>query len=334
MILSVTSTQANARSIEACRFEGKVVACEDVLYEGPLYRDQSPVEMARKRASYFAQCGMDAARALSDRYAERIAVLSEFNKYDTLVLWFSQNLYNQLLLLQMLHWVERQDTGRLEISLASPEMLPVTKNAQSFDILSVDQMTSLYSRRLEVSIHQLQIASRVWEAICSDDPREVLEFSSSDMKALPFLSEAVSRLLQQFPAKSNGLSRSERQILEIMSTGESDPSRIYMRTQRKEDYPFMNQVMFWLTISRLVQCDEPAIELKEERRQEKMKDGFVREVSETCLILTDVGRDLLKNKLDWIQLNGIDRWVGGVHINAGNIWRWDSKNRVIARTYV
>lgn len=334
MILSVTSTVANARSIEACGFNGTVVASEDVLYEGPLHSDLDPVAMARERARYFSSCGMNAVQSLADNYSRRISRLNDFPHYQSLVLWFSQNLYNQLLQLQMLHWLERQDTGRLEIALASPGMLPVSKNVQSFDVLNSDQILSLYNRRTEVSILQLQMASTIWEAICSDDPRDLLSFTNADLGALPHLSNAILRLLQQFPAKSNGLSRSERQILEIMTTGESEPSRIFMRTQRKEDFPFMNQMMFWLTASRLIQADQPAIELEERTRTEKMPDGFRREISETHFILTELGREVLKNNADWVQLNGIDRWVGGVHLNAGNIWRWEGSHRNIARTYV
>jgi hypothetical protein len=333
-ILSITSTQANAQAIRDAGLSGDIIACEDVLYEGPLQLGLSPEKMATKRADYFAACGMEGAKALSERYAQRLQQLAQYDQHHQLVLWFSQNLYNQLLLVQLLHWIEGQDTGLLEISLASPDQLPASRNIQSFDVLNSDQVESLYKRRLEISINQLDVAKHVWEAICNHDPRDLALFSKPDMASLPFLPLAVERLLQQFPAKANGLSRSERQILEILTTNESDPSKVFMRVQRKEEYPFMNHVMFWLTVSRLIQADHPAIKLEERYCEERVEPGITREVSTSHILLTETGRKILRNEQDWIQLNGIDRWVGGVHLNSGNIWRWDNSRHVISRTYV
>lgn len=313
---------------------GEVVVCEDVLYEGPLVSGMSPQQLAHKRADYFASIGMDAVKQLSSSYVQRFQQLGTFAKHQQLVLWYSQNLYNQLLLVQLLHWLEGQDTGRLEISLCTPDRLPVTRNIQSFELLSADQMESLYKRRLEVSINQLNIARAVWEAICSDDPRDIALFSRPDLASLPYLPDAVARLIQQFPAKANGLSLAEKQILEILYTGETEPLKVYTRVQRKEDFPFMNQMMFWLTVTRLLQAEHPAIELKEEYHEERVEPGVKRQVSTTHLLITDLGKRLLRNEDDWIQLNGIDRWIGGVHLNNGNIWRWDNSHRNLAKTYV
>ncbi|MDH5219384.1 MAG: DUF1835 domain-containing protein [Gammaproteobacteria bacterium] len=333
-ILSITSNQANARAIQAAGPEVEVVACEDVLYEGPLQLGLSPEDLAKKRAMYFSACGMEGAKALSERYSQRFGILSGYHQHEQIVLWFSQNLYNQLLLIQLLHWIESQNTGRIEISLASPDRLPVSKNIQTFDSLNPDQIHTLYRRRVEISVNQLNTARAVWEAVCSDDPRDLAQFSKPDMRSLSFLPDAVQRLLQQYPAKINGLSRTEKQILEILNTGESDPEKVFIRVQRKEEYPFMNQVMFWLSVSRLIQADHPAIELQEEYNGQRVGQDNRQHPSSSHIRITDTGKRLLRNQDDWIQLNGIDRWVGGVHLNSKNIWRWDASHHNISRTYV
>lgn len=46
--------------------------------------------------------------------------------------------------------------------------------------------------------------------------------------------------------------------------------------------------------------------------------------------LTPLAREVLAGRRDWIAENGIDRWVGGVHLMPGNVWRWDSdRGRVV-----
>jgi hypothetical protein len=49
------------------------------------------------------------------------------------------------------------------------------------------------------------------------------------------------------------------------------------------------------------------------------------------LFLTTLARDVLAGRRDWIAENGIDRWVGGVHLTPGKVWRWDARtHRVVA----
>jgi hypothetical protein len=44
--------------------------------------------------------------------------------------------------------------------------------------------------------------------------------------------------------------------------------------------------------------------------------------------LTDDGRRVLAGRADRIDLIGIDRWIGGVHLTDGR-WRFDEGRKVI-----
>src|SRR5262249_36280074 len=45
--------------------------------------------------------------------------------------------------------------------------------------------------------------------------------------------------------------------------------------------------------------------------------------------LTEAGREVLAGRRDRVAC-GIDRWLGGVHLQQDNIWRWDDeRGRVI-----
>jgi len=44
----------------------------------------------------------------------------------------------------------------------------------------------------------------------------------------------------------------------------------------------------------------------------------------TGLRLTDAGARVLAGEADHVSLNGVDRWIGGVHLQGdGARWRWD-----------
>jgi hypothetical protein len=48
------------------------------------------------------------------------------------------------------------------------------------------------------------------------------------------------------------------------------------------------------------------------------------------LRLTDAGERVLAGEADRVELLGVDRWVGGTHVGAGSVWRWDAAAQVLA----
>jgi hypothetical protein len=50
------------------------------------------------------------------------------------------------------------------------------------------------------------------------------------------------------------------------------------------------------------------------------------------LAITQAGRAVLAGEADVVKLNGIDRWLGGVHlIGAEAAWRWDTRRLALVR---
>ena len=50
----------------------------------------------------------------------------------------------------------------------------------------------------------------------------------------------------------------------------------------------------------------------------------------TGVRLTDTGARVLAGQADQIALNGIDRWIGGAHLQGHNLpWRWDDGTETI-----
>ena len=52
----------------------------------------------------------------------------------------------------------------------------------------------------------------------------------------------------------------------------------------------------------------------------------------TGLRLTDAGAQVLAGVADHVTLNGIDRWIGGVHLHGDHApWRWNDATEAITR---
>jgi len=73
-------------------------------------------------------------------------------------------------------------------------------------------------------------------------------------------------------------------------------------------------VGYWELLERLANTEWPAIALN--KQGEKPEQWQV--------TLSETGKRLLAGNVDWIEMNGVDRWVGGIHLSSkrGSIYRY------------
>jgi hypothetical protein len=136
---------------------------------------------------------------------------------------------------------------------------------------------------------------------------------NSDTSALPFLHDALLRHLEQFPALRNGLSRAERQILQLTGSGLSGFRELFSAAQKMEEHIWMGDSTFRQYLQRLTGGKRPLLH-------------SVDSVFET----TAFGRRVYEGREDHLRANGINRWLGGVHLCEGApVWRWDGGERRI-----
>jgi len=45
--------------------------------------------------------------------------------------------------------------------------------------------------------------------------------------------------------------------------------------------------------------------------------------------ITEPGKSVFHGEADFVELNGIDLWLGGVHLSPNNLWRWDASSGII-----
>jgi len=80
----------------------------------------------------------------------------------------------------------------------------------------------------------------------------------------------------------------------------------------------MGDTTFWCRVKGLAAAPHPLVEWDVTERDDRLPEGEVR--------ITDTGRDVMECKADWIKLSGIDRWLGGVHLQGREAkWRWDEE---------
>jgi hypothetical protein len=231
-------------------------------------------------------------------------------------------------------WFSHHDHGATTISLICINAFPGIAHFMGLGQLNATQLGSLYETRLPLTKKELKLGSNAWKAYCSPNPKELEAFLQKDTSALPFLKAALLRHLEQFPALQGGLSRTERQILQVVASGVSKPLEIFRATQEKEDSPFLGDTPFWFYLSSLCAGKKPFLKRADGSTFSfPTTGGHNPAFREQVLVLTEEGRDALVGQTDWIQINRrIDRWLGGVHLQGQEAaWRWDTRREMLVQ---
>ena len=330
--LQITNGDVVAGLLERGDVPGERLPWRDLLHDGPVPAGLSLDELSRLRARFVAANFDDRGfeQVLAD-FTARDRMLESFKQYGEVTLWFEHDLCDQLQLIQLLAWFARRERGRTRLSLVCVGEHAGVERFLGLGQLSPAQLAQLDERREEVGAAQFEAASRGWEAYCSDRPAGIAALGSEEADALPFLRPALTRHLEQFPWTRDGLSRTERQILECVADEPADLRQVFQTSHLDtEDAPFLGDRAFLFHLeticggrSNLVyDTDENGAALEESPRDDELWKRRVQ--------ITEIGRKILAGQADHVRLYGIDRWLGGAHLQGAHAaWRWDDRRRSI-----
>jgi hypothetical protein len=301
-MLHVTNGDAAAEAIRSTGIDGEVSVWRDVLHEGPVPAGASALELREIRAGFLARCGWaERARALADFAArdERLGVALRGG--EEIVLWFEDDLFDQLQLLQVLDRVAA-GPGRARVTAVATDSY--------FGLLPAPELAAAFARAQALGAVEIEIGRAAWAAFRSESPRGLEALLASGTDGLPALEAALARLLEQFPGVTDGLSRSERQAVAALAAGALPFEELFDRAQRAEQRRFLGDSVFRLYLDGLAQPPAPLVAASE--------DGEVWR-------LTDLGRRVLQGEADRLAYGRLDRWLGGVRLLAPHrVWRWDA----------
>ena len=277
---------------------GEFLPWRDVLHEGPVHAGIALHELSRRRAAFIAQAGWAPPDVVQLQFAGRDAALEEAAMHDEVVLWFEHDLYDQLQLAQLLDW----------FAVHPHPQLSLVCEAEYLGTMTPQRAATLFRQRRPVTQLQVNTASRAWATFGSADPFAI---STAPLPELPFLGPALRRLLEEYPWRSDGLSRVERQALEALQDGPLPFEELFSRAhQRREDPVFLGDTVLAWHLERLA------------------REGFLKK--EMLWGLGERGKTVLAGEADaWAQPRSA-RWLGGYEIKDGRP-RWDPELARLAR---
>jgi len=320
--LNITNGDSAAGTLNEAGVEGKIISWRDVLHEGPVDSSLSLEELSSQRARFIAERRWDDFAHVSGDFAERDRVLQHLDYFDDVVLWFEDDLYDQLQLIQLLDFLSRGAARGKTISLIQVDgYIPP---------LSAPKLKELDEKRSRVTSEQFDLARRAWKAFGSEDPAAISRLLDEKTSALPYLAAALGRHLEEFPAVGSGLSRSEREAITAIEEGHVTPVAAFLEVAKKQTSIFLGDIIFYSYLERLSGRKNALVTWKDGSAVVSPTAQSAREFVDGELAVTPLGRDVLAGKRDWQTINTQTRWLGGVEIAPGGKgWRWDASERVL-----
>jgi uncharacterized protein DUF1835 len=323
-ILHVTNGDCARELMERSGIPGTVLAWPDVLHDGPtpLLTGEPWIQVrSRYLAAQPGESEPDEAAIaeMARQYREGDAVLESYAEREELVFWFEHDLFDQLLLIRHLWWLRDKVAART----AGATRFSLVCRDRYLGLLPPEAFPPLFAERAPITPAQIDTGTRAWTAFCNPDPMGLVAFAAAehadhpehaDYAELPYLPAAIRRHLEEFPSTTDGLARSERQILQVLSEGTRTPDEAFIEASRLEERIYMGDLSFGMIVRRLTEGTRPLVTADVQQRPGRLPDG--------TLALTEDGAAVLAGYADQIALNGVDRWLGGVRVTSDRLWRW------------
>ncbi|HVR45766.1 MAG TPA: hypothetical protein VMT95_03885 [Candidatus Binatia bacterium] len=294
--LHVTNGDGALYLLKKAGILGTHLAWRDALNEGPAPAGLSLEETSAIRANYLAQRGFANPIRLIHDFARRDAQLRSAGDFEEVVLWFEHDLFDQLQMLQVLTSLEELDL--------EPGRIAVVQTDHYLASMTVDEILPLLPKRRTATAAIFRSARRSWERFTSPSPAELYSAAGEDAIGLPFLRAALQRLCEEYPWTRDGLSRTQRQALYAVAQGRAREEELFSRAQSREEAFFLGNRAFSKVL-------------------DDLRGGALIEDEGDALVPTALGRRVIAGDADWLDEHPIDRWIGGVHLVAERVTRWD-----------
>ena len=311
--LHVTNGDSTADSLLQTTLVERIVVWRDVLHEGPV-PEVGDAQLRDVRQRFLTGADREAGMGPERRdFQERDAALAA-GRDGEYVLWFEADLYDQLQIAQILARLAELRVPAERITLICIGEYLGIAHFGGLGELRADQLEGLPEvAAVTLSEDALALATRAWAALRAPDPRGLAAIVAARSPELRFMPEAFDRLGREYPWTRDGLSLTERRLLAAIAEGAATAGEAFVRGAAREARPYLGDTWAFAAIERLARAEVPLASA-----------GAGTVDRDTAVALTEAGRRVLDGAADHVELNGVDRWIGGVHLLGREVsWRWD-----------
>ena len=215
-----------------CAFKAQSLVWKETYLEGPLPGNCDLSVFRTARAEFLSRFTevSDIGKGRIYKHLQKMdeTVLS-LTPSSVLMLWFDACIFDQTILMRILYLLAQKGTDLPEIFLYCCDG----------NCLSMEDFQRGTAEKLRLTAADLTAAAQAWEAFQRKDAAAMKSLSAQgDLANLPYMKKALIRCAEELP-DHDGLNRTQRQILQIVSGGERLFSEIFTGLDAFEEYPFL-----------------------------------------------------------------------------------------------
>ncbi len=239
-LIITNGDDAVARMREA-GIRGEILPWRDILHEGPVPPSLSLEELSTVRAQFLAQRGWLPEEELHGAFRSRDAMIRRHGEFETVVLWFEHDLYDQLQLIQLLDFFAAERREGVYLIQAGKYLGREKPRALKTHFHLMEPVREAH----------LALARLAWSGFRAATPEPWAGLLGLGTHVLPFLRLATLRLLDELPHPASGLSRTDWMILSLVAQGVKKPLELYEAFTESEEVFFMGDLSFYHALDRL-----------------------------------------------------------------------------------
>jgi len=323
--LHITNGDSVVSVLKQSSVQGELLPWRDPMHHGPFPANLDLDACSDIRADYLAGNATNADSIRRD-FQTRNDRLRTAIQYDEVVLWFEHDLLDQLQILQLLDWFSKIDLTTTALSMICIDHFPELPDFRGLGQLNGEQLEGLLPTRAPVTKDQLQLAATAWDCFRSENPERLENILHTDTSALPFLHKAIQRHLREYPWTHDGLTLTERQILQLVSSGVSNPGKLFVMNMELESVLYIGDWSTYRIIASLCNMKTPLLHCAPHSsfcyppEHDVAQDAF----RQQRLSISDAGHKVLAGESNARSLVKRNEWLGGVHISSDQpMWMWD-----------
>jgi hypothetical protein len=313
------------QGLAAAGFTGDFLEVWDSFTVGPVL---SGADWLEQRARFHADAGrglidVDFQAFLAELTAAESRLAASAGAYERVVIWTEHDSHDQLSLIRCVAHYARTGPPRV-LELVSVNHFPGSQRFVGLGQLPPEAMRLLWQQRVTIGAEHLNVSAAAWDALTSDDPRELAALTRTGTPALPHLGPALHRHLRELPWRDTGLSLTQALTLQVLAEQPMSIGELFGTLHReREPLPFLGDTTFLHILNEMGRTEIPVLDRIVVDPERPFRDRVA---------ITEVGRELLRGTREWLSLQPPPRWVGGVRIDATMPnWRWDEARRDAVR---
>ena len=323
-MLHIYNGDSTAETARAAEIPGEHLSWREALVCGPAPSDLAEPEFIEVRARHLSTAYNTPFEKCRAELLAMHEALRTFSEHEEVVLWFEHDLFCQVQLIYLLKWFAAREIGKTKLSLVCIDEFPGVHPFHGLGQLNQEQLQSLFPGRSELAAPQLELAVKAWDSYSASNARSLISLLRTDMSALPFLKDALKKHLERFPSTRNGLGRVENTALSLVPAGHNKFRSLFPAFARRESSYGFGDAQVYLAIEAMVTARQPL--LIQHNINHWSKDSA--QMLLASFELTADGKAVLAGEADFVVTNGIDTWLGGIHLQGKEAaWRWDEDTK-------